>query len=295
MTVSYDMHNGRSAFYDRFFQENYPALKRWALQITSNDRELAEDLLHDVYLRVSQRTDQHDSIDSVNAYLYTAIRNGFISHLRRRTRMGWFQLSAAEDDFGKKPTMIVDPRLALKVQEELRAICNYACERKSSSISASILILRFIHGYYSAEVARVINRSRNAVEARLLKARREVSQHLLGAHERDAASPNHSRSLSRQVVRAADLLDELRQVVFSAADGRCMTDEKLKRAYRPSSGGLDRSELSHLVSCPECLDHVNRLLRMPLLGERHPLDSIGSQTVIETLERNRSLAAGAGI
>jgi RNA polymerase sigma factor (sigma-70 family) len=285
---------GKSAFYDSFFQENYPALKRWALQITSNDRELAEDLLHDVYLRVSQRTDQPDSIDSLNAYLYTAIRNGFISHLRRRTRLGWFQLSAT-DELDVKPSMIVDPRTGLKVQEELRAICNYACERKSTSISASILILRFIHGYYSAEVARVINRSRNAVEARLLKARREVAQHLTGSSENENGFQVAARSRERRIVPAADLLGELRQVVFSASEGRCMSGEKLRRAYRSASGGLDRSELSHLVSCAQCLNNVNRLLRMPLLNERHPLDSIGPQTVIEFLERNRGIAVGAGM
>lgn len=285
--MSRDM-TGKFAFYDEFFQENYSDLKRWALRITSNDRELAEDILHDVYLRVSTRNDRPESIESVNAYFYAAIRNGFISHLRWRGRKGWFQLSAAGAELEITPFMIFDPRSALKVQEELRAICGYACERKSTSISASILILRFIHGYYTAEVVKVINRSRNAVEARLLKARREVNEHLFGRHQ---AKGERSWPGSGRIIRSDELLDELRQVVFNARDGRCMPDEKLKRAYRSATGSLDRLELSHLVSCPECLDNVNRLLRIPLLNERHPLDSIGPQTVVETLECGR--AAGA--
>lgn len=279
-----------SAFYNRYFQDNYPALKRWALQITSNDRALAEDLLHDVYLRVSQRADQPvGSIDSVSAYLYKALRNGFISHLRWRTRRGGHQSLTIDDEAIAISLMTVDPRAALRVQDELRAICAYACERKATSISASILILRFIHGYYSAEVARVINRSRNAVEVRLTRARLEVDQHLFGPPD-DPITGQVIRT--KNVVRGAELLDELRSIVFNSVDGRCLTPEKRRRSYRASRDGLDREELSHLVSCAECLDEVNKLLGIPLLAERHPLDSVGPQTLIERLENGRSRAAG---
>lgn len=294
MTVQVDL-QGRSVFYDRFFQENYPDLQRWALQIAMYNRDLSHDLLHDVYLRVSQREDNPESIESVHAYLYKAIKNAHISHLRRKTRTGGFQISLSENESDLSQLLIVDPRLINKAHDDLRAICRFACNRKSTSISASILILRFFHGYYSAEVAKVVNRSLNAVEARLVKARREASSYLLDSVDLETVRNRSSASNPGSAFRSADLLTELREMVFASVEGRCLPVEWLRREYRLSRGGLERAELSHLVSCAECLDNANTLIRIPLLKERHPLDSIGPQTVVEILERNRSMAAAAGI
>jgi hypothetical protein len=35
---------------------------------------------------------------------------------------------------------------------------------------------------------------------------------------------------------------------------------------------VSRAVLSHLVSCPRCLDEANQLLGLPLLRERNPID-----------------------
>lgn len=285
---------GRVVSYASFFQDHYHILQRWALQITRYDRDLSEDLLHDVFLRFSQRPDQPDNIESISAYLYAAMKNAYVSYLRRKTRMGWYQLSLMEHEFEVKSPLKFDPRIAIKADDDLRAICHFACSRKATSISASILILRFFHGYYSAEVARVINRSRNAVEARLLNARLEASSFLLSSIGPDMNEyPTPGRLRKGRAGNSADLLTELRQTIFAAVEGRCLTDERLRRVYRQSQQGMDRTELSHLVSCAMCLDVVNTLFRMPLLCDRHPLDSIGPQTGMEVFERNRSMAARA--
>lgn len=286
---------GESVSYDHFFQENYQTLQRWALQITMYDRELSEDLLHDVYVRFTQREEQPRDVDSVHGYLYVAMKNAYVTYLRRKTRTGSHQLSLLDHEFADNAALIIDPRTAIKVHDELRAICQYACVRKEKSISASILILRFFHGYFSAEVSRVVNRSRNAVEARLLKARREVAEHLHNPIRIEKATASHKDALGEPVRVRADLLFELREQVFSAVAGRCFTRESLNTVYRKARGGLGREELSHLVSCEDCLDEVNAMLHMPKLKDRHPLDTLGPQSIVENLQCNSSFAAAGGI
>lgn len=281
-----------SASYDTFFQENYQTLQRWALQITSYDRELAEDLLHDVYLRFNQRQERPDDVESVHGYLYVAIKNAYVTYLRKKTRTASHQLSLLDHEFADNATLVVDPRFAIKVHDELRAICQYACARKATSISASILILRFFHGYFSAEVSRVVNRSRNAVEARLLKARREAAAHISNPVQIDTSGSLRRTGGGEWIKPRADLLLELREHVFSAVTGRCFSDETLRKFYRRAEAGVGREELSHLVSCGECLNTVNALLHMPKLNERHPLDTLGPQAVIENLQISLSRAAG---
>lgn len=280
--------------YDDFFQANYETLRRWALQITSYDAVLSEDLLHDMYLRFSIRNAAADNVESVQGYLYTALKNSYVTHLRKKTRTASKQILFLSDEQSAHDSLTVDPRATLLVQDTLLEICEYACERKSRSIAAGILILRFFHGYFSAEVARIVNRSRNAVEARLLKARREVNQYLL-----DSPNPVKiatKKTLRRKEFRRADtdLLAEIRERIFSAVTGSCFSNEGLRAFYKKLRGGVEREELSHIVSCRKCLDDINDLLKMPRLAERHPLDKLGPQTTLETLQIDhvKTMAAG---
>ena len=281
--------------YDRFFRDNYETLQRWALQITRYDRELAEDLVHDVYIRFNQRDEMPGDVESVHGYLYVALRNAYVSYLRLKTRSGSRQLSLLDHEFADNAWLITDPRSTIKVHDDLHAICEFACARKASSISASILILRFFHGYFSAEVAKVVKRSRNAVDARLLKARREVTIHLSEPSKMESAKNTRAIPPEQLVKSRNDLLGELRRRVFSAVDGRCLSREMMYVFYKKANSGLPRTELSHLVSCEKCLDMVNALLLMPGLSDRHPLDTLGPQTVVEPLQCNQARAAFAAM
>ncbi len=284
----------RIVSYERYFDENYDSLKRWALQITTRDHELAEDLIHDIYIRFTLRNESPGEVESVPGYLYAALRNAYISYLRSRTRTGSHHLSLFDEDLAENMKLTIDPRSMIKVHDELRAICDFACRRKPASISASILILRFFHGYYSAEVARITGRSKNAVEARLLKCRHELAENLYGSADGNHPKNPYSLLRSNRKIANSDLLAELRERIFTAVDGRCLSTEDLHIIYKKSSTGLIRGELSHLVSCKKCLYRVNDLLRMPQLSERHPLDTIGAQTTVENLLCSRPMAAAAG-
>lgn len=249
----------------------------WSLHLTGGDRTAAEDLLHDVYILFSLHRPDISSIDNLEGYLYTMLRNLHISRLRRAARSPLKQLSVIDFDSAERVLHTLTTEDRVLVQDQLRAVCRYACARKEKAKAACALILRFFHGYYPSEVARVLRTTRQAVDVRLLRARNEVKLFLenpraLGLLEGRPPVGSAPAGFARP---ADDFLDELRQTVYQSRLGPCLSRPRLKELYRPDAETQpEQAQLAHVVSCPECLDEVNRLLGIPRLSERHPADSI---------------------
>jgi RNA polymerase sigma factor (sigma-70 family) len=262
---------------DELFIRNYGQLLGWSLHLTGGDRSAAEDLLHDVYILFSLHRPDVSSIDNLEGYLYTMLRNLHISRLRRASRSPLKQLSVIDFESAERVlhTLTIEDRVV--VQDQLRAVCRYACARKEKAKAACALILRFFHGYYPSEVARVLMTTRQAIDVRLLRARGEVKLFLenpraLGLLEGRLSASAPPAGFARP---ADDFLNELRRTVYESRQGPCLSRLRLKELYRPDAETRpEQAELAHVVSCPKCLDEVNRLLGIPRLSERHPTDSI---------------------
>lgn len=273
----------------QFFRDNYETLKRWALRITRFNHDLAEDLVHDVYLKFSEKVAGADKVESQKAYLYVALKNAYITHLRRSAKN---VISLSDDNFVETGSMGFDPTRGILVEDELRAICDYACSRKSTSISASIVILRFFHGYFPGEVARILNRSMNSIESRLRVARQEARRYISNA-KFDLDNPGHSAHETFEPFPEGELLSELRSKIFAAGEHRCLPRRDLTNFYKKLDRPMDRDELSHIVSCGRCLDAINCLLGIPPLNERHPLDKIEKPNELDDLKPAIAKAAFA--
>jgi RNA polymerase sigma factor (sigma-70 family) len=260
---------------EELFARNYARLLRWALQLTGGDRATAEDLLHDVFILFTLRGPNAEAFGNLDAYLYTMLRNLHVSRLRRQTRARAVQLSVVEFDSAEAASRTLSAYDRVRVREELGRVCRYACARKERAKSACALILRFFHGYYPSEAARVLRTSRPAVDVRLREARAEArlfleSPERLGHLE----GLEFETEAAFDVGRTDDLLQELRQTVFRSRRGDCMTRECLGELYDPASVLLPtQAQLAHVVSCAGCLEEVNRLLGLAPLSERNPADS----------------------
>jgi RNA polymerase sigma factor (sigma-70 family) len=155
------------------FVERYDELRRWALQFCEHDLGRAEDLLHDFFLHFTVSRPDLSAIENLNGYLYVIMRNLHLSQVRRATRTPFGALTAVEYDTVDVGLWASDPRDRIRMQDELGAVCQYACIRKESSKAGSVLILRFFHGYYPEEVAQIMCVTRPAVKERLRLARAE--------------------------------------------------------------------------------------------------------------------------
>jgi RNA polymerase sigma factor (sigma-70 family) len=273
---------------EEFFLQRYKQLLKWALRLTRSDRHLAEDLVQDAFLQF--RVAQHGlTINNIDSYLHGIVRNNYISHLRRGLRRQQESLTDHEADLASALDLAFDPSQQLYVRDQLRAICDHACRRKDSSVAASILILRFFHGYFPKELATVLHTSRNVVDVQLRAARFEAIAYL---EKRDLAIPARRPTQQRNSgpLRNDNLFAELRATVFASRDGYCLTGGELRAIYEARKP-LHRDVLSHMVSCPTCLDLANEILGLKPLVERNAVDSLGRSDVKE--HRMYEMARGA--
>ncbi len=261
----------RKSGHEELFLDRYDRLLKWAFQLTRPDRELAKDIVHEAFVQFTRSKGDLDAINNIDNYLYGVLRNIHLSYLRRTSWQQHEQLPIFEFDSAERLMMTEDPRRQIQVKDELRAVCRYVCLRKETSITSSVLILRFFHGYFPSEVAKLLNSSRNIVDVQLKSARIEAraclanatSLGFLGGNSRARLPPNKQDQL------APDLLTELRQEIFATREGSCT---QLEQVYVTGEREMTRSALSHLVSCRRCLDEANRLLGLPLLRQRNPID-----------------------
>lgn len=72
---------GDEAAYEFFFAEYYSLLGAFVLKYVK-EREVAEDIVHDVILELYSRRLKFDSIDALKSYLYLSIKNKSLNCLR---------------------------------------------------------------------------------------------------------------------------------------------------------------------------------------------------------------------
>lgn len=271
------------------FVERYERLLGWALHLTDHDRAQAEDLLHDAFIQFTLAAPDLDDIRNLDNYLFGVLRILRVSQLRRASRRRFEQLSIIEYESAEiglsMASRAAEPGELIRVRDELRAICQYACARKETSKAGSVLILRFFHGYYPSEIAAVLRSTRKVVDMRLQSARREARLYCSAPERLGFIKTNNGevrtkpgREDSIMAFRTADnLLQELRSEIFSARTGECFSQRELKQMYESAGEGdaLENRQLGHIVSCATCLDQVNRILGLPVLADRHPNDTLG--------------------
>jgi DNA-directed RNA polymerase specialized sigma24 family protein len=68
------------------YVEFYDRLRQWATRFAENDHEMAEDLLHDTFIQFTLSKPDLSSIQNLDGYLYTVMRNLHLSQIRRSGR-----------------------------------------------------------------------------------------------------------------------------------------------------------------------------------------------------------------
>lgn len=265
---------------EQLFISRYTTLREWALKLTDRNEGEAEDLLHDTFIHFTLSKTRIDEIQNLDGYLYTMLRNLRLSQARRLARTPLGNLTLIDYDSAEDGLNSVDPRDRIKGQDELRAICHYACLRKQTSKCGGVLILRFFHGYYPNEIAQILKSPRSAVDNLLQTARREAR---LFKTDPDALaffnagkSPSLPQFAFGQV--STDVLTEVREAIFMDSEQSCPKPE-LADIYRGDGDGngdaskpIDAALLAHLVSCSLCLEKVNELLELPSIASRLSAD-----------------------
>jgi RNA polymerase sigma-70 factor, ECF subfamily len=144
-------------------------------------RSLAEDLLQDTFVVALRNSDQLPSIVNPQAWLYGIARNRALDALRRRRRRHAAYERLDRSRFGEEP----DPSEALAVRDFL--------ERNLAPADRLLVVLRYLHGFDSAELALMTHTSSEAIRQRLHRSRKRLIEAL--EHDaRSGADPIHKES-----------------------------------------------------------------------------------------------------
>jgi RNA polymerase sigma factor (sigma-70 family) len=257
---------------EQLFTERYEDLLAWALRLT-NQRESAEDLVQDAFVQFMLGRTRLEEIENIDGYLRRMLRYMHIARLNRSEQLPDEEiLSVADYDTWWLGWSSIELPRRVQASEELHQICTYACSRKESSKAGSVLILRFFLDYFPTEIARILNCARGSVDELQRHARREAKlfmnepRRLRFVNAKKAAQRHHVKYLTSE----GDLMLGLRRMIFDSCTGECLLQEELEEVYGNEDGrALNTPKLAHVVSCPQCLDAVNKVLGLPTLSERY--------------------------
>lgn len=269
----------RPTFEDIFFK-HHVRLYEWALQLTGGDRPDAEDLVQELYVRFAGVGPVGEHIEDPAGYLFSALRNLHFARIRRARTSALDDLSLVDYDSADRSLRAVDRNGILFIREELHRVCDFLCERKNTSRSASIFILRYFLGYYPSEVVKVAQSTRVAIDKAIQAIRREARLDLErpGVLQQIGSGRDLKPRISQDFCDSDGLFLALRAKVFRSSTGECFSQTLLEKKYKDPAESFTTAELAHLVSCPACLDRANRMLGIPLLDERSPDETTGRDT-----------------
>jgi len=265
---------------EEIFAERYDWLLKWALYFAQGDQAEAEDLVQDTFVRFVVSEPEMKDMERIEALLYTYLKFVHLSHVRRTQRYPYQELPLVDFDsihLAIRETPSVDP---IEVQDTLRSIVAYLIWRKEKAKSASILLLRFFHGYRKDEIMQIGLLSDRVVANGLMRSREETRLHLAGDDEHSHAIHQTAPPILFRkgiAIPHDQFLAELRQAILDTCQSPCLPkDELLSRYQRINSKPIECRLLAHIVSCERCLDLVCKLHGMPPLSGRSPEEMMGS-------------------
>jgi DNA-directed RNA polymerase specialized sigma24 family protein len=267
----------KQASHEELFLSRYPELLSWSMQITGRDRNKATDLVHDAYVHWMLARPDCASIQNLDGYFYGMLRNMHSAEMRRAFRAS-APLSVIEYDSAfLSLDRAVDEEQATKMRRQLVKVCDYACERKESCKAGSFLLLRFFHGYYPSEAARIGTVRRVAVDSWLRVARNEARVYLEHPESLKFIKEKHKSEEAFSFDKdQMDFLEVLSQRIFQSCRGTCLSDKSLRAVYaQGESNSLDAESLAHISSCQSCLTRVAEILGLPAKDDGDPPKWLG--------------------
>ena len=144
------------------------------------DRETAEDIVQETFLRCLKHSHQYPAIEQVSTWLYTIAGNLAKTELRRRKRWHWVPIGPNEDD---ERTFFYEPVDKEQLPGEqtdtkrvhdsvVKAIHNLPDEFREA------VLLRDLNGFSYEEISKIINCPVGTVKSRVNRGRIRLQKNL---------------------------------------------------------------------------------------------------------------------
>ena len=152
--------------FERLYREHAAFVYRTALRITRNAEE-SEDIAQTIFLRLLRREFSPDLQKRPRAYLYRAAVNASLDVIQSRRNRS--EIADAREIQATLHSSDASAREKLHHQLH-KAIAEL------NPASAEILILRYMHNYSDATIARMLGKSRGVVAVTLYRARARLKK-----------------------------------------------------------------------------------------------------------------------
>lgn len=173
--------------------EHLDALYRTALRMTRN-RDDAEDLVQDAYLRAYRYFHQYRPGSNFRAWIFKILRNRFINQYRRKRRdpatVGFDSVAYALDGSEGEPVIAAastpgrtrhEDRMSRKLEDALAAL---------PEGPRTALVLAYVEGFRYHEIAEIMGWPIGTVMSRIYRARKKLRDLLEGPSEPPALAPS---------------------------------------------------------------------------------------------------------
>jgi RNA polymerase sigma-70 factor (ECF subfamily) len=166
------------------FERHHRSLFRYFVSMNRN-RELAEDLVQDVFFRMLRYRTTYDPGQSFTAWMYQIARNAGVDQVRKRGTAEVIDI----DEFSERRTELAssspDPETAASRQQDL-ALLRQAMDLLPGD-KRELLVLSRLQGMKYEDIAAVLGCEVGAVKVRVYRAVRALEQIYLGL-EREKVS-----------------------------------------------------------------------------------------------------------
>jgi RNA polymerase sigma-70 factor (ECF subfamily) len=203
----------------RLIREHYADIYRYLLYLTGQP-EVAEDLTQETLLQAWQHLDTFQGRASLRTWLHRIARREFLEALRRRrTEASLEELAEVSAPCGSGWTDVVELRVLLD---------------RLPFPEREVVLLHYLEGYSSSEVARIVDAPAGTVRYRLAQARERLRQEL---GEDDLAYVNEPLAPMRQWAWLP--LEQMYALELRLSLGREAKEESMERRefLRQAAGG----------------------------------------------------------
>ena len=144
------------------------------------DRETAEDIVQETFLRCLKHSHQYPAIEQVSTWLYTIAGNLAKTELRRRKRWHWVPIGPSEDDERTSFYEPVDKDQLPGEQTDTKRVHDSVVEaiHELPHEFREAVLLRDLNGFSYEEIAKIINCPVGTVKSRVNRGRIRLQKNL---------------------------------------------------------------------------------------------------------------------
>lgn len=177
MAVAQGLKRHDAELVDRLIVQYQHRLLRYLLFLTG-DRETADDLFQETWMRVLTRGAQYNGAARFDTWLFTVARNMLIDLRRKRTMLSLEELCVAEGEEHtfEVPSTEPSPFDRYRSQEEARKVS--AALLTLDPLHREVLVLRFHEELSLEEIATVTRSPLSTVKSRLYRGMAALKPHL---------------------------------------------------------------------------------------------------------------------